>query len=126
MDSMERTRIVLIDMPRLLREIVKQATSEFDVVAEYDGPADLTRAVDEHRAQIVIAGADAADVQAFERLVVLRPHVKVLGISADGRSTTLVELAPRRKELGELSPDRLRAAVHAAVGSDRFARGGAG
>jgi DNA-binding NarL/FixJ family response regulator len=123
---MERIRIVLIDMPRLLREIVKQATSEFRIVGEYERPVELTTAVDEHRAQVVIAGTEAADVRAFERLVLLRPHVKVLGVSADGRSTTLFELAPQRHELGELSPDRLRQAVRDAVESDRLRRREAG
>jgi DNA-binding NarL/FixJ family response regulator len=115
----ERIRIVLIDMPRLLREIVKQATSEFCVVGEYERPPELTRAVDSHRAQVVIAGAESVEGAAFERLILLRPHVKVLGVSADGRHTTLFELAPRRRQLGELSPDRLRNAVRGAVERDR-------
>ena len=117
---MENIRVVLVDMPRLLREIVTSiASSDLCIVRQYDDPVDLVAAVDRDAAQVVITGAEAHEPREVERLLAERPAVKVFGITADGSSTTLHELMPRRHALGELSVDRLDDAVRRAVERDR-------
>ena len=114
---MEQIRIVLVDMPRLLRDVVRTAATDewLRVVREYARPVELLDAVERARARVVVAGAGAHDADAVRRLLRAHPEVKVLAIRDDGRDTTLWELRPHRKRLGELSPTALRAAIHEAV-----------
>lgn len=117
---MENIRVVLIDMPRLLRDIVSQlAGPGLRVVRAYDAPVELVGAVDRDRADVVITGAEAHEQRELDRLLAERPQVKVLGIAADGRSSSLYELVPRRRSLGELSSGRLNDAIQRAVERDR-------
>lgn len=119
-EPVENIRVVLVDMPRLLREIVSQlAAPGLRVVQAYDEPVELVGVVERERAEVVITGAEAYEQRELDRLLAVRPGVKVLGIAADGRSSTLYELVPRRRSLGELSADRLYAAIRRAVERDR-------
>lgn len=119
-EPVENIRVVLVDMPRLLREIVSQlAAPGLRVVRAYDEPVELVGAVERDRAEVVITGAEAYEQRELDRLLAARPAVKVLGIAADGRSSTLYELVPRRRSLGELSSGRLNDAVRRAVERDR-------
>jgi hypothetical protein len=119
-EPVENIRVVLIDMPRLLRDIVSQlAGPGLRIVRAYDAPVELVGAVDRDRADVVITGAEAHEQHELDRLLAERPRVKVLGIAADGRSSSLYELVPRRRSLGELSSGRLNDAVRRAVERDR-------
>jgi hypothetical protein len=107
---MEPIRIVLVDMPRVLREIVRMhlPEPEFEVVAELGEEAPLLPVVDEHGAHAVIFGTDSAGLPQVGRdLLAACPFVKLLAVASDGRRTTLYELRPHKQPLGEISPDRL-------------------
>jgi DNA-binding NarL/FixJ family response regulator len=115
----EPIRILLVDMPRMLREIVSgtiSAQPDMQVVAEdmdYEG---MLSAAERNRASVVIVGSDGADVEDMcERLAVQRPDLGVLALSADGRHTTVHELRPFRTHLGELSPQQLVEAIRDAA-----------
>lgn len=117
---MDPIRIVLIDMPRLLRDILGGlASADLHVVRTYPEPVDLVDAVDRDAADVLITGVDAQEPRELERVLVERPSVKVLGIAADGSSTTLLELVPRRRRLGEVSVEQIAAAVRRSVERDR-------
>jgi hypothetical protein len=113
----EQIRIVLVDMPRLLRDIVRTAATDerLRVVREYERPVDLLEAVERDGARVVVAGAATHGVEGVGRLLTAHPEVKVLAIGEDGRDTALWELRPHQRRLGELSPAALRAAIHDAV-----------
>ena len=118
---MERIRILLVDMPRMLREIVNQSVSaqpDMEVVAEHAAHASMLSAARRSRANVVIVGDDGAEIdERCERLALRHPDVGVLALSVDGRQTVLYELRPYRVPLGELSPQQLVDAIRDAVQS---------
>jgi DNA-binding NarL/FixJ family response regulator len=106
----ERIGVVLVDMPRILREIVRAsvgAGDDFAVLAELPDAEHLADVAAETDASFVITDAVTATPESVERLLTLRPQLRVLGIGGDGRQTFLYELRPQRIPLGEMSPGTL-------------------
>jgi hypothetical protein len=82
------------------------------VVGEVDAGAGLTAAAEVFDPAVVICGACPQDGAAvLAGLLFDRPRMRVLVIHGDGRWGQLVELAPRRTHLAELSPALLLMAV---------------
>ena len=114
---MERTRIVLVDMPLLLREIVREALSDepdLDVVREHEGSVDVVEAARASGADFVIVGSDAAAGEAVRSLVAPTRGVRALEVRSDGRESVLYELRPHRVSLGEISSETLLRTIRAA------------
>jgi DNA-binding NarL/FixJ family response regulator len=107
---LERTRIVLVDMPPLLREIVRETLArepDLDVVAEYEAGVDVRRAVDDADADFVIVGADATARASVASVVCGQRGTRAIEVRSDGRESVLYELRPHRVSLGEISPETL-------------------
>jgi DNA-binding NarL/FixJ family response regulator len=118
---LERTRIVLIDMSPLLREIVRETLSrepDLDVVAEHAATVDIGEAVERGHADFVIVGEDARAAESVRALVASDRGLRALELHADGRESVLYELRPHRVALGELSPDALLRTIRAVPGWD--------
>ena len=118
---MERTRIVLIDMPPLLREIVREAIDgepDLDVVAEHPGDVDVRHAVERDEADFVIVGSEAAAALGVPALIGGGARVRALELQGDGRNGVLYELRPHRVSLGEISPQTLVQSIRALPGWD--------
>lgn len=114
---LERSHLLLVDMPRMLRDIVVDALSkadDVDVVGEVDGDR-AREVVQTTSVDFVITGRDDARLAA--ELLESRPCVKVLAMIDDGRESALYELRPERVALGELSAQRLVAIVREARAS---------
>jgi len=112
---LERTRIVLIDMPPLLRDIVREAIRrepDLDIVAEHD-EIDVRSAVELDDPDFIIVGEDAAAQQDVRMLVGARRGLRALEVQSDGRDSVLYELRPHRISLGEVSSDTLVRAIRA-------------
>jgi len=111
-------RIVLLDMPRLLRDIIKDALAgepRVKLVGEFPTGVTPLAAATEGDADIVIAGASADTGADADALLTVRPHARLLVVSAVGRMAALWELRPHRIELGELSPTGLLSVVIEAI-----------
>jgi DNA-binding NarL/FixJ family response regulator len=104
-------RVLLIDMPQMLREIIRRRLARdgrFEIVGEYTKDVSIAFAVDRSRADYVIVGDDVFDSRAVRRRVLEEgPQVRVLAVRPDGGQTTLHQLRPEEIDLGELSPERL-------------------
>jgi chemotaxis response regulator CheB len=114
---LERTRIVLIDMSPLLREIVRETLApepDLDVVGEHAAGVDVREAVERGGADFVIVGSDATAEAAVSSLVAAERGVRALELRADGREGILYELRPNRVALGEISPETLLQTIRAA------------
>ncbi len=103
---MEPSRIVLVDLPRITREIIEQAVGAEPDMVIVDGLADgasLPDAVKRREPDFVISGRD---YEFAEVCAILdeRPRLRVLAVLEDGREATLYELRPTRTPLGEVSP----------------------
>jgi hypothetical protein len=106
---LERTLLLLVDVPRMLRDIVVELAAEsgdFDIAAEVVG-ADVVDALRSTGADFVIGGR--IDERLVAALLDARPVARVLTVSDNGRDGTLHELAVRTTWMGELSLDRLLA-----------------
>jgi DNA-binding NarL/FixJ family response regulator len=105
---LERIRIVLIDMPPLLRDIVRDAIDrepDLDVVAER-AAAGLRETVEREEPDFVIVGTDTAS-ETVRAVVGERCSLRALELRSDGKESILYELRPHRVSLGELSPATL-------------------
>ena len=117
---MERTRIVLIDMSPLLREIIRRALvpePDLEVVAEHEGAVDLRAAVERDAPDFVIFGDDASD-DSVRSLVTADRGVRAIEVRSDGRESVLYELRPHRVSLGEISSETLVRTIRAAPAWD--------
>jgi DNA-binding NarL/FixJ family response regulator len=109
-------RVVLIDMPRILREIIRETISvqpDMDVVAELDASWSVPDSVDRYDPDVVVVSGDSARIDELGRALLQRGSSRALAVSPDGNESFLVELRPHQVPLGELSPEALLAAVRA-------------
>jgi DNA-binding NarL/FixJ family response regulator len=115
----EQIRVVLSGMPRMLRQIVLalvQVQPDMVIVAETETTNDLYALSRFTRADVIILGAEGSELPAVGRQIVNRsPHIKVLAVSAEGRSVWLYELRPHEQLIGEVSPEELVSAIRDAM-----------
>jgi DNA-binding NarL/FixJ family response regulator len=114
---LERTHLLLVDLPRMLREIVTDSLSIADdvvVVGEIDSETLLADAAERDADYVVMGREDAALVAELLRA---RPSMKVIAIIAHGEDAALYELQPQRVPLGELSRERLVAVIRETASS---------
>jgi hypothetical protein len=132
---MKPIRVLIVNMPRIQRDIIGAALSEDPVLELIDGmDTDTARcstavavaaAVERAGADIVING-QAAGEDAVERLawinevLLAHPGLVVFSVADYGRSTVRYEMHPVASELGEASARDLLAAVQAAVWERRI------
>lgn len=112
---LESTRIVLIDLPPLLREIVRDALSrepDLDVVAEHPGDVDVRAAVAEADADFVIVGPQPS-VSPVASVIAGQRRLRALELRAEGGEGVLYELRPHRVPLGEMSSAALLRTIRA-------------
>jgi DNA-binding NarL/FixJ family response regulator len=118
-DVIERFRILLVDVSRLVGEMVEGAvvrTNDMGVV----GTTSLDELLDTARASepdVVIVGIDAHNGLPDEcvDLLLERPRVKVLAIEERAGHARLYELRPERVEIGDVSPEEVVESIRAAV-----------
>ena len=118
---MERMRIVLVDMPPLLREIVRETASrepDLEVVREHEAGIDLRAAVERDDPDFLIVGSEEATEGAVASLVAGGRRLRALEVRSDGRESVLYELRPYRVRLGEISPDTLLQTIRTSPGRD--------
>jgi DNA-binding NarL/FixJ family response regulator len=113
-------RILLGEMPRMMREIVEPAVAtqaDMQVVGAVSARETLASEVGRTRAEVVIVGLDSApQVPSYEAVLYAHPHLKMLAVVDSGREALLYELRPHTVPLGQVSVagllDAIRAAHH--------------
>ena len=106
-----RARILIVEIPSLLRELIGEIIAEegdMEVVGELP---DLQRAgelAERTGANFVITGRTHPELElAYEELLRQRPAMRVLAVAHEGRQSSLYELLPHVENLGELSAETL-------------------
>jgi DNA-binding NarL/FixJ family response regulator len=106
-----RTRILLVEMPRILCDIladVLSAEPDMEVVGVLSHRGKLRATVAETRADVVVlALGDSRLPEDCGRLLRAHPRIRVLGVTSEGRRGFLFGLRPLKASLGELSPQGL-------------------
>lgn len=112
-------RIVLVDMPRLLRDLIEHALSgqpDMVVVAAEPAVEALGRVARTSAADFVIVGLEQGRLpESAQDLLDERARQKVLGVEAEDGEAVLYELRPRRTPIGPASPATLATAIRAAA-----------
>lgn len=115
---MDDVRVLLIDLPRMLREIVKSVLDARPgvVLAAVDpDPASIVASVDDAQADIVILGQHPELLATAWALLEQRPRVQLIALSDDARRATVRGLRPYQEQVGGLDPDRLVDTIRDAV-----------
>ena len=110
----DSTRVILIDMPTLLRDLMRNAVNAAGmvVVAEHETAAEALDGLELRPGPLVVVGAaEELGEDVVARLLARAPDARVLTIAVGGAGATLHELRPHRKALGDASPSRLVAAL---------------
>ena len=101
---MAAVRVLLVDLPPLLRDLVASALAEQADMQVVDDPRRLADALEPGEAALAIVTAvDDADA-----LLRSRPRLRVLVLDGDGRNGVLYQLRVAAERVGELSPELLR------------------
>jgi DNA-binding NarL/FixJ family response regulator len=102
--------VLLVDMPRMMRDIIANvvgAEPDLEVVGEVDVPERLPTGALRTRPDLVIASATPGLARVSRQLLGDFPRLRIIEVEAEGRRGFLYELSPRRRRLGELSPESL-------------------
>lgn len=114
-------RLVLAEMPRLLRDILQESLlCEPDVALIGEAPTlvQLTSLVKQDGVDVVVLGLSGPELPAsYYTLFDADARVRILAIANHGRKASLYELRPHRKVLGEGSPRELMQVIREQVRS---------
>ena len=119
--DLPKIRIVLAEMPRLLRDIVRDAVAsqaDTELVGDFRARNELFRAI--QGVDVVIVGAGQPDDSALALEVFrMSPCTRVLIVAVSGRSAIMWQLRPHKAPLGEVSAESLVRAIRAEHEVDR-------
>jgi DNA-binding NarL/FixJ family response regulator len=122
-DHVVRIRILLVAMPRLMRDIVEaalRAEPDMTLVGMPDETAGLVDEIGATEPDFVLIGSDHG--YSVPSLLCERPSMRVLEIEPRAADVHLYELLPRRVDLGPVSANDLVAAIRTAARASRWER----
>ena len=123
---MEQIRVLIGDMPRMMRELVGAAVSDapdITLVGSAQSGEPLAASLDRTTADVLIVGVPEEGFSwNVDTLLYEHPRLTLLMIGEDGRSTALHELRPHTLALGEVSPTELVDAIRASARAKAGAR----
>jgi hypothetical protein len=113
---LEQLPVVLVDMPQMLREIVKLSLpGDMRVVREVPNADELVTVAEETGAEVFIgdmtSGVPGAAARLFDRF----PHPLVVALDGAGRRGIVYTLRPHAKPIGVISPQRLLTTIRSAL-----------
>jgi DNA-binding NarL/FixJ family response regulator len=115
----KRIRVLLGEMPQLLRELIDGAigeTADIAVVGTVGVREKLAASLEQTNADVLIIGVpDDADGVRLQSLLYDRPRLRLVTIGDAGRSTALHELRPITIPLGDVAPAALLDAIRASA-----------
>ena len=104
-------RIVFAELPRILRDILRQSLltePDLALVGEAADLEELQRIVERGEVDVVVLGLSDSDLPASHyKLFDVGTRMRILAIADHGRLASLYELRPHRVRLGEGSPKDL-------------------
>jgi DNA-binding NarL/FixJ family response regulator len=115
----ESVRVLLLEMPQLLRGILEYAIQRHSDCELMQDPRGVFQMLTDRTItpDVVIIGLTATeDATLVPALFARWPRVQVMTVMAAGEDAVVYELKPQRRTLGQMSPaeivDTLRDAVH--------------
>ena len=119
-DAAEPIRVVLAEMPPLLRDIVYdtlRAAPDVVVVGEIGPGGALRPTLKQTAPDVVIVGTSEPGNFSLPRQILIdEPLARVLMLAIGGRSAVMYELQPHQTSLAVVSPETLIEAIRARAG----------
>ena len=117
-------KVAIVGLPSMLRDILLKVfsnASDIKIVGHYHNIAELHSIKTAPLVDVIVLGGqdeqlDALSLDFLER----QPRLTVIEIAAQGRNTYLMQLIPKRKTLGEVSPKELLTAIRHAIESEAW------
>jgi len=121
---MSNMRVVLRDVPKMLRDILERAISDeldMEIVSEPISKLMESPRTDDRRLSpdVVISTSDSQPAEGARSLLAQWPRSHVLIITERGGKVLWYELSPRGVDLGEMSPDQLVQTIRSLVRPER-------
>ena len=116
--SLMPIRILISQMAPLLADIIAPivaAQPDMRIVGRAEGDANLVKAAERCRADVIILGQGPSTERRYDELLYSCSHLKIIELVDEGRSGLLFELRPQRVLLGEMSPPGLLDAIRAST-----------
>ena len=117
---MHPIRILLVDMPQLVRDVLVpriECEDDLRIVGDEPAAAALGEAVRATDPEFVIVGLDDHRLPAGgDRFLAERSRVRLFGIEAADGDACLYELKPERVELGAVTPESVVREIRRAAG----------
>jgi hypothetical protein len=104
------TRLYLVDVPRMLEDIIRQAVEP--AVEVVCGPPDMADPTE--RTKVITVVGNAEEARCLELLRAC-PEATILAVEKRSGAASLLELWPQRRPLGELTPQLITRAVGTAT-----------
>jgi DNA-binding NarL/FixJ family response regulator len=113
--ELKRIRVFLAGMPPLLHDIVRDALmgqTDMQLVGDLSAGDGVVHALENREIDVVIVGArQPEDSAVANELFASSPRSKVLVIAKSGRTAVMYQLRPRKRHLGDVSPQSLLEAI---------------
>ena len=106
----------MLDLPRLLHDIVKSALEseqDIDVFTARETMGEKESEALLSDADVIILSEESPATDDHADVLRANPSIRVIGITDRGRGACLYELQPHRQDLGELSAKSLVRAIRA-------------
>ena len=112
---MDRVRVVLAGLPRMLTDIVQRVLAEapdLEVVQSPAGFEALMDSLDANDPDVLVTGLSPAQtIDQFDTVLRAHPALRIFALEGDGRRAVLYELQPHSVPLGDVSPEGLIDAI---------------
>ena len=116
---MQSIKVVMVGLPNMLRDIllgVFANAPDIKIVGNYHDFVELLSTQAAPGADVIVLGGqdeqlDTMSLDFLER----HPRSTVIGVAAHGHNTFLVQLSPKLKTLGEVSPEEMLTAIRDAM-----------
>jgi DNA-binding NarL/FixJ family response regulator len=115
----ERVRVVLAGLPRMLADIVHRVLTEAPdleithTLAEFEGLMDT---LDLGDTDVVVTGhGPNGNLEQFATILRAHPSLRIFALEGDGRRAVMYELQPHSVPLGDVSPEGLIEAIRSTV-----------
>lgn len=113
-------RVVLAGLPRMLENILSarlSAEPDVEVFVCSEEGGQVAEALERYHPEVLITDEDRSELaRALDSISTAEPSLKLFAVSQAGRNTSLYELAPVRRDLGELSPSALVRSIFESIG----------
>ena len=120
--ALHQIRVVLLEKPRLLQEIVRavlEGQPDVEIESIRLEPRELESAAIVDSADVLIVAEEDRVSSDYAEILYAHPRLRLIAISGTERNAAVCELRPHRVPLGILSPETLLGAIRSSRASVR-------